>query len=75
MIKTRNILPGIVQFCDRNRDWLFRLREKRKIRPIKVRKALRTSAPKRKRKAPLLTKAQTERLEMLTPEMRKMMGL
>ena len=69
---TRNILPGILLFDLRPKGWLSSLRALRLIRPTKVRKALR---PPKKKKKPIRSKAELERLNLMTPEMRKMLGL
>jgi len=75
---TRNVLPGIRLYTARTGEWLEDLRVLRTIRPAKPRKALRASqgAKKpRKKRAVILTKAETDALAMLTPAMRKIMGL
>ena len=72
---TRNILPGIDLFPLRLEGWLSDLRSKRLIRPTKVRKALRTPSKKRKPKVVIRSKAEMERLQTMSPEMIKMLGL
>jgi hypothetical protein len=71
---TRNVLPDIYLYPRREGTWLEDLRDQRTIRPVKVRKALRTPTPRKKKKK-ILSKAEKDALTMLTPEMRAMLGL
>ena len=68
--RTRNVLPGIELYELRTGRWLEELRDLR--RKKKVRK--KTSKKRAKRK-PFVSVETQKKLDLLTPEMRKLLGL